>query len=156
MEEGPAPETGQTRLQSEVVSHLLAANQGTLSAPLFGEDQELQRRDRTVIRSHQGPETHREGHRRIQIIGDREKEDAVRSKTVQQEKGEPVRAQGHKQERAWSLALSTRSSCSLTCSTRARDPSVGQSGTNGLPSLGITSPERAAIGWPLRRCALLL
>lgn len=30
------------------------------------------------------------------------------------------------QERAGSLALSTRSSCSLACSTRARDPSVGK------------------------------
>lgn len=59
MEEG-APETGQTSLQSEVVSHLLAASQGTLSAPLFGEDQEMQRGDRrAVIKSHQGPKTHR-------------------------------------------------------------------------------------------------
>lgn len=37
-----------------------------------------------------------------------------------------MRAQGHMQERAGSLALSTRSSCSLACSTRARDPSVGK------------------------------
>lgn len=37
-----------------------------------------------------------------------------------------ARAQGHMQERAGSLALSTRSSCSLACSTRARDPSVGK------------------------------
>lgn len=139
------------------VSHLLAPSQGTLSAPLFGEDQEPQRRDRrTVIRNHQGPKTHREGHRRVQIIGDREEEDVVRSRTVKRTKGEPVCAQGHTQEHAGSLALSTLSS-SLACSTRARDPSVGKKiGTNGLPSLGITSPERAAIGWPLCRCALLL
>lgn len=59
MEEG-APETGQASLQYEVVSHLLAASQGTLSAPLFGEDQEMQRGDRrAVIRSHQGPKIHR-------------------------------------------------------------------------------------------------
>lgn len=88
MEEG-APETGQASLQSEVVSHLLAPSQGTLSAPLFGEDQEPQRGDRrTVIRSHQDPKTHREGHRRVQIIGDREEED-VRSRTVKWTKEEP-------------------------------------------------------------------
>lgn len=125
MEEG-APETGQASLQSEVVSHLLAPSQGTLSTPLFGEDQEPQRGDwRAVIRNHQVPKTHREGHRRVQIIGDREEEDVVRSRTVKRTKGEPVRAQGHTQERAGSLALSTRS-CSLACSTRARDPSVGK------------------------------
>lgn len=37
-----------------------------------------------------------------------------------------MRAQGHMQERAGSLGLSTRSSRSLACSTRARDPSVGK------------------------------
>lgn len=129
MEEG-APETSQASLQSEVVSHLLAPSQGTLSAPLFGEDQEPQRGDRTtVIRSHQGPRTHREDHRRVQIIGDREEDDVVRSRTVKRTKGEPVRARGHTQERAGSLALSTRS-CSLACSTRARDPSVGKINRN--------------------------
>lgn len=90
MEEG-APEAGQASLQSEVVSHLLAASQGTLSEPLFGEDQEPQHGDRrTVIRSHQGQKTHREGHRRTQIIGDREEEGAVRSRTVKRVKEEPV------------------------------------------------------------------
>lgn len=94
---------------------------------MFGEDQEPQYgNERTVIRSHQGLKTHRESHRGIQIIGDRSEEDAVRSRTVTRSKREPLRAQGHMQERAGSLALSTRSSCPLACSTRARDPSVGK------------------------------
>lgn len=182
---GRVPPTGGPAARFAALSHLLAASQGALPAPLFGEGtgrrgwrerregsgearrwRRIHSRDRgagqRVQRRRPDPQGDQHGEK-DETAGDRgaaRRGDGRgrRRHTQAEAAGGRPRGAGARGLTGRPSRLGPRAPRALSSRSPSRSPGrdVGHIGANELEDLSITSPEPAAIGWPSRRGGLLL